>query len=414
MSLTITSDLYVSRETVEDWVVSDGRSYSVHQNAIPLIFHNSRTGVDLPNWRQIIRQGLDATTKLTGTKYRVLRARAGEWSFKVYVDLPKPPYRDMYFHGYGWPGVIQAISFEVPSTSPQFTLQLAQEKLIRKAKAVITPEQGGVFLGELGEALHMIRHPAAQLRKEVELYFGRLKKVERYRRSTNRRKALNDLYLEATFGWSPLIGDIRGGFEALLQHRTAMPHDITRVRAVSKVEENSFTHDANTFNGGNVHIVSDIRRRKLVSTKCTAGIKTTTDGHQANWKDVLGLKPEDFLPTAWELCPWSFLVDYFVNIGDVIDAYSLVQRHWSWGNYTTRVSTTNYLSDQHLISLTGVADELWFSPVSFWASKTTIVRDTLQEAVPSLRFRLPGFSSRKWLNIGALGLQYRSIRRPFF
>jgi hypothetical protein len=36
-----------------------------------------------------------------------------------------------------------------------------------------------------------------------------------------------------------------------------------------------------------------------------------------NWA-LFGFTPSEFVPTAWELMPWSFLVDYFTNIGDIL------------------------------------------------------------------------------------------------
>jgi len=42
-----------------------------------------------------------------------------------------------------------------------------------------------------------------------------------------------------------------------------------------------------------------------------------------NW-NLFGFQPSEFLPTAWELLPWSFLADYFSNIGDCLTAWSTV------------------------------------------------------------------------------------------
>lgn len=47
----------------------------------------------------------------------------------------------------------------------------------------------------------------------------------------------------------------------------------------------------------------------------------------------LGMDPSNILPALWELVPWSFLVDYFTNVGDLISVSTsrLPSLHHTWG-----------------------------------------------------------------------------------
>lgn len=58
------------------------------------------------------------------------------------------------------------------------------------------------------------------------------------------------------------------------------------------------------------------------------------------WADAgrLGLHPKDWLPTIYELLPWSFVIDYFVNLNAIIAALSNAFISVDWVSKTTRKS----------------------------------------------------------------------------
>jgi hypothetical protein len=52
-----------------------------------------------------------------------------------------------------------------------------------------------------------------------------------------------------------------------------------------------------------------------------------------NW-DLFGFTPKDFIPAAWELLPWSFLADYFTNIGDILSSVTVSTTGLAYVNRT--------------------------------------------------------------------------------
>jgi hypothetical protein len=123
---------------------------------------------------------------------------------------------------------------------------------------------------------------------------------------------------------------------------------------------------------------------------------------------LLGFDPSSFLPTVWELIPYSFLIDYFTNIGDVIEGWSQLGINLAWCNRTTKKSLVVKSSSfsNKLISkqLTG----LNYEAVSFEPSLGVVEKSVVSRAQfngvrnPGLIFRMPSFGSQKWLNIAAL------------
>jgi hypothetical protein len=59
---------------------------------------------------------------------------------------------------------------------------------------------------------------------------------------------------------------------------------------------------------------------------------------------TLGFSWESFVPTVWELVPYSFILDYFTNIGDVLSAGLLVQSHLAWGCASFGTTKTKEIS----------------------------------------------------------------------
>jgi hypothetical protein len=127
---------------------------------------------------------------------------------------------------------------------------------------------------------------------------------------------------------------------------------------------------------------------------------------------TLGILPERFLPTVWELIPYSFVVDYFVNVGDIVASYAFQRNNIVWGFTGYKVITTRKYSDT-----------LWyFKPypdgyypgvkqllrADVWGGGAELnvqsyTRDNIhsESFMPDLSIHLP-FSNKAWINLGAL------------
>lgn len=171
---------------------------------------------------------------------------------------------------------------------------------------------GLVSAAELGKTIDLIRHPA----KGLTDWLGRLmNKGLSYRRkhsAFDTADMIQNTWLEWRYGWRPLIYDIQGFCKAL-DHKLT---DNGRVR--SRGHNRQQQTATGTFNDGfNYHAVCDWYNNTWVDS--WAGCIYDYNLPQSiKYAQLLGLT--DLPGTAWELVPYSFVVDWFVGVGSWLSA----------------------------------------------------------------------------------------------
>jgi hypothetical protein len=118
----------------------------------------------------------------------------------------------------------------------------------------------------------------------------------------------------------------------------------------------------------------------------------------------------------WELIPYSFLVDYFTNIGDILTSWSYRFIGLDWASQTVRRVGSRETANQRLTFDPSFVNShnrgaYTISPGSTLFRKTSFVRTpSVTLGVPSLELQVPGRWSQ-WVNILALGLGLDSARK---
>lgn len=182
--------------------------------------------------------------------------------------------------------------------------------------------QIAVTMAERQQALDMIGKRSIQVLKAFrsvrKLRFGDAAKILGITRPAHLRdgrslgRSVGSNWLEFWFGWSPLVGDI-GNAVKLLQG--SVPAFRIQGRAT----------DSSTSNLGRTGTGPD----GLIFT-ATGKMTTIVRWHLEAWVEVTN--PNLLLANqlgfvnpatvAWELIPFSFLVDWFVNVGDFLGSFT--------------------------------------------------------------------------------------------
>jgi hypothetical protein len=165
---------------------------------------------------------------------------------------------------------------------------------------------------------------ATKLKSGVLSYLGAAVGIRRGRGSnTSKRKAIANSYLEATFGWQPLIHDCKDIAEAI--GRLCYESDRVRFTAIGSSEGQASRESGTvTFGSLTANFTNYLGCEVLVIYKgFLRGPKYEAGSPPAERiVSMAGFDLRSFVPTVWELIPYSFLVDYFTNIGDVLQAFS--------------------------------------------------------------------------------------------
>lgn len=191
------------------------------------------------------------------------------------------------------------------------------------------------------------------------------------------RKTVHDRWLEFRYGWTPLVFEVQGAMKALNRPRG----EIKPPRATSRGFENAAAENSSVFNwnaGSNGLFSFHYARKKTLSVRAYVLYTAELKHQQARDFGVTELPL-----AAWELVPYSFVVDWFVNIGNWIEALTpKLGINILAEGYTLRktdVLTRTFASWTKQI----VNNESWDGSGSMIGSKDTFSQSDYQR-VPSL------------------------------
>lgn len=305
-----------------------------------------KSGIGMPYWKQKIKAGQDATTPFSGRfDSAEIERGACSWSY----SNPNAPFGGNGAKGEDHGDLVFANgvsnpTFIPPSIDISATDSAARGKFYKELRSRAVQVSGPTFLGELRETVHMIKRPAGALYSKAHGYLDALSKSKRSNPKAWLQN-LSGLWLEQSFGWAPLIKDLEDGAKAW--ERAREPRFQKGINKSFKETKDTTSALPPEFRGqSSIQLPSGVRI--LINGECTdeanvrykGAIKAQADATPwDNWA-LFGFTPSEFVPTAWELLPWSFLIDYFTNIGDILTALVTDTTSVVYAVRTQRTKTT--------------------------------------------------------------------------
>jgi len=278
-----------------------------------------------------------------GANSAVQRTRSRTWSntsgFKTKrrnrEEFPNNPYEDSIFeremkaswhsHTNWYSGkagqMLTEYDYAGGISPPVVTLPLpVHTQLYNKALSKIPARINGaqfsspIFLAEFAKTSKMITSFA----KEIAIA---IPKTSQEKRAWKRRKEWQNAWLEYRYGWRLLLKDIYDAMCAL--------HDLRIKRPVLRVAAESTQQTTEVIVTTASAVTDSIRANSLFWADCkTTRVTTSTTRLSVRFREtspVLGSLQQfgitNPLSVAWELVPYSFVVDWLLPVGDYLRSF---------------------------------------------------------------------------------------------
>lgn len=357
----------------------------------------TRNGIEQPFHKQMIANRQGATSNMQATRETMTYSGSGI-TIQEFEQIGSNP--DKYRHRYTQSDSRGGFTFnQVQPKSIGFATSKAQadalSKYYSKVNEIQRSVQGQVMAGEIRETIQLLRSPFKQ---GIALLTKLMRNSSTFRGPV---RASGDLWLQYRFGILPLMQDIEG-IKQLLNKQPQKEHvGSSRVYGSSQESQIEVFSSEPVYGavlGGTITYEqkAEVIIRFGYLHQAMGASAAVTDDFMKSF-----LNPRDLPSTAWELIPFSFLVDYFINVGAILESITTYTGSVVW----TSISTVKTSSATLAINTCTSYNQYLYRPVfsGGFCKRTlrTVDRTTAPPGIPPLTFSLPG-SNIRLANIAAL------------
>jgi len=406
------------------------------------VWYENRTGDIKPNWRQLVKNGSSATTALDadGFDIRATRGRCFR-TFLITNSKPPPPLFLATRELDGYLCLPAQLPQQVVIGGPALTQARNQAltRFLQSLKQQRTQMDGLTFMGELRESIHLIRSASRTLAnmipshlkyqaKWVKKFMGKTKispltglpipdypSVSSLKRKpelwTEFRQGLYEGWLTFAFGIRPLLNDVHDAAETMA--RFSMDSHHSEIKGYGKAFETVLKSSELQYPASEIAALFTREVATFVEVIYRGGYRSQVSapfGSARRLRDLVGFTPENFVPSIWELLPFSFLVDYFFNVQEIL-AYAFTDTSdVTWLNETI-IQTRR---DKGSLDVNAGQSGLIGGSLGSYEASARIVKRRIQSSFPVLKpeIKIPDADSLKWLNIAALAGAGSLNKRP--
>lgn len=295
-----------------------------------------------PNWAKIRSQGLVVTNPM---EMFLTHYNQGACDFSRNAINRLGTYPNYYYSGSRQSGTSkmgdltspESYSYPPPPTVDSSVIAQA----LTQAWANVSFNEAQV-LQQLGEFRETISSLVSIFRRAMKIF----RDVKKFRLKELTKeispRELANRYMEARYALRPLMYDVKGTVKALNGEHKCSPRQTFRgykrsVASLSLSDQRLYT------SGGTAGYYINGSQRSERTLEVRAGILTSIDSQLLMNMNNWGI--DEPFQTIWELIPFSFVVDWFCNVGDVIASWSpkfafRILASWYVVTDTTTMSST--------------------------------------------------------------------------
>lgn len=362
-------------------------------------------GASPADYRRLIAAGNSATSGLEGVRHFGY-SRPGMYQYwrpdkwKAYGPCQEG----------GYAGSLEMLSFPAANflLNPDADLK-ARQKFLQKVLDARKTWRGGNFMAEVVETIHMFKHPLKGLEGAVKSLSRAVSNARLAGDASNVAKHIGNAWLEFSFGVKPFFEDIQDANKAIDNLANTLNSDTKRI-SVTGVSTTATkpSFQPISFLGGvaGTDTQQEFWSKSTGYVKYVGALKARPSG-LTQILDSFGFDPGDILPAVWEAIPWSFFIDYFLNVQEQLDSMQFGYGDFGWINKGVRNVVANYAGTVTAVSPS--LSQLYEIDISGFA-RCSSTEYKLRSAIsappfPAWHFRLPGLGSLKWVNTAALAAQ---------
>lgn len=367
----------------------------------------TRTGEKVLDWKEKLREGKSASSAYYSDRSKVVYGDPlyMTCNFRSYLEKI-PPFRpDILVEITGHP---HALGVNPMADHLTTNLGEAEAMALSKTYKKLQSEQqhmnSPAIIAEFLDVIRQFGKPAEAL---VDLTNRRLNRLELERRglkgSTSFKKIryaeiVASTWLEYSFGLAPLISDTKDAAEALARWQLERDNpELVHLRKKIQSRGLSVASSNNTYAlsispvrsaSGNTSLHKTKTEHRVQYTVGLQGEISAAYGSNERLLSLLGFNHANWIPAAWEAVPWSWLVDYFSNVQQILDASVTNTTRVAWISKAVTQKTTNYYVPSIRPGLiVSSFDAIGYSPASAFIAKGTgafkTERTTLTRSIPT-------------------------------
>lgn len=355
----------------------------------------TRLGVENPFWKHLVAMHLNATTPMTASS-ETLKLSKGYLQFTEDSDK----YFSTERGGYQYSNLVGGIITDMGNSESQADAKAIQDfyGILNKVRRDFSGQQA---IGEIRQTIELLKHP---FREMTNVLKSHLSVRNKDRSARNKGSAIGAQWLQVRFGILPLAADINGLIQTL--QRQIRHEDVLQFKAFGKSEASQQTpvtfSDLYGFMQHGTQINTN-RTKVYYSFGYLQKFMSEAEARMEGLRDSF-YRLEDLPATMWEVMPWSWLVDYAVNVGSIIEAVTTSTENVVYVSRSVIAERTNTLQMEVARPMAARFVLQSYTPMNGTYMRRTVSRTPAMPGIPPVTFRLPR-SNIQLANISAILLQ---------